>query len=430
MPKITDLPTTATVDDDADVMPIVRGGVTDQVVLGKLLVGIGDGAVGAPSVSFKGDLNLGAYRIGADRMGMTAGGELSLEVANATIANLDTANPATVRYASRAYAHPIAGVNETAAFYVRTSYGAGEEMTNGVYLEIPNTQLDTYGAGLKVIHAGAGVAMDVSAVTADGRGFEVARFLYGGGANYISTLQKDQAAGTIDNPLYEGLFCAPGGPGQPTIPGNVLPGFGMFYANQASGRAFVARKYGDGFVADGVPMFVLYENDLSTIRWSVYNDGSTVVGAVDSTAGTQTRNSPIIRCSGTEWTGIASQAKGGYFQFAYDAPGNPAGGSGFRFYTGLLGFEDLAFIVRSTGLDFNAAKSITNCLSIGNYTGTLDIVNAGPNKLASFDPTIADGETSLWLQRDSAQGNIVLRVKLVAAAGVVASGKRFLCVDT
>lgn len=362
---------------------------------------LGDGTVGAPAYSFTSNATLGLYRIGADQMGVAGGANgLVGMYGNATLTNLDPLNPAVVRYSSRLYSQPIAGVNETCALYVRTSYAnAGEAGTCGLYMDVPNTQVNTYGSAIKINHAGHGDGIYISCLSTDGAGIESARWSYGGGANYISTFQTSKATGTIDNPAFQALFCSTAGVGAPAIPGNVLPGYGLFYANNASGKAFVARKFGDGNVADGVPMYVLYENNLADLRWAVYNNGSTTVSAQPAvnSAGNITRNSPIIRCQGARWNG-GTEFQGGYFQYAYDTQ-DIITSSGFRFYTGVLGAESLAFIVRSTGLDFNAAANITNCTSIGNYSAPFDITTNGAT-IAEFTATIADGATGLLLRRN------------------------------
>ncbi len=351
------------------------------------------------------------------RTDITAGGG----GAAGTITNLDPLNPSVVRYTERVSSSPIAGVNETCAVYVRTSYAnAGEAGTCGIYFDVPDTQLDTYGSAIKINHEGHGDACYISVGSTDGRGQEVARWAYGGGSNYISTYQTDKASGTIDNPAFEALFCSAGGPGAPTIPGGVTPGYGLFYANQASGKAFVARKFSSN-VADGVPMFALYENNLADLRWATYNDGATLVSATPAanTTSNKTRNSPIIRAQGSRYNG-GNQYAGGYFQFAFDTP-DTITGYGFRFYTGILGSETLAFIVRDSsfpygsGLDFNTTGKVMNCTAIGNYTGVFDIANAGPNVLARFDPTQADGETSMWLQRNVGAVTTLQRVTMGAA---------------
>lgn len=345
----------------------------------------------------------------------TSPGTRTMWIGNTTISNLE-ATPRTVRYAQRLWAMPIAGVNESCAMYIRTNPSSAEQQNHGIYLEVPSAQQDTWGAGLKCIHQGGGDAVYVAAVASGGRCFEAARFSYGGGANFISTYQTDRLTGTIDNPAYEALFCSTAGPGAPDIRGNVLPGYGVFYANNASGRAFVARKFGDGNVADGNPMIVVQESDFRA-RFQVMNDGAVRTDALAASAATQTRNSPIMRCSGSYWDGAATQNRGGYFQFAFDVPGTPGGGHGFRFYVGNEGAESLAFIVRSTGLDFNATGSITNCTSIGNYTAPFDITTNGAT-IAQLTSTIADGETGLLLRRNVGGTYSLQRVSM----GAVDSG--------
>ncbi len=323
--------------------------------------------------------NNGASTIAEDYWSCTVAGTPGTWVAiyaapNGTITNLDPTNPSVVRFSERIVPQLVNGVNETCGLYMRTAYAnAGEAGTCGLYIDVPSAQVDTYGSGIKVVSAGHGDAIYVSMVSTDGRGFESARFDYGGGSNYISTYQKDKASGTIDNPAYEALFCSDGSPGSPTIPGGVTPGYGLFYANQASGKAFVARKYGDGNVADGVAMFELVENNLSDVRWAVYNDGATASSAKPAvnTAGNKTRNSPIIRYLGSRYNG-GNEFMGGYFQYAFDTPDTIVG-SGLRCYTGVLGAESLAFIIRSTGIDFNLGAGITNATTL---TGTFVLTPA------------------------------------------------------
>lgn len=374
-----------------------------------------DGSLANPSIAFTNEPGLGFFRAGDHALGTAVEDNLVNEFGDFTITNLDPTNPAVVRYANRLFPLPINGVNETAAFYVRID-PAVDHQTSGLYLEVTSNQLDTFGGAIKGIHAGAGDWGYVAGVAPDGRGWEVARFAYGGGSNYISTYQTSLASGTIGNPAYEALFCSTSAPGAPAIPGNVLPQYGLFYANQASGKAFVARKFGDGNVANGVPMFVLYENDLATIRFCVNNDGELRIESLNATALVQTRNSPPLRTLGAKYVdGPGNVQSGAYFQYAFDAPGNPSGGNGLRCYVGELGGEFLSFIARSTGLDLQT-NGITSCASLFNFTAALTLGTNGRTELTLDDALLTGlGTTAAKLTVDNSSGINNAAVTLGAA---------------
>lgn len=77
------------------------------------LIKVGDGAVGAPSLVFSSDLDTGIYRIGANDLGVAAGGHLGFEVKdNGTYANIGmgSAPSASSQYiilSQRSFAGPI-----------------------------------------------------------------------------------------------------------------------------------------------------------------------------------------------------------------------------------------------------------------------------------------------------------------------------------
>ncbi len=59
-------------------------GTTDTQTLSNKTVGIANGLVGTPSLNFTSDTDTGIYRVGADTMGLTAGGILGLEIKKST----------------------------------------------------------------------------------------------------------------------------------------------------------------------------------------------------------------------------------------------------------------------------------------------------------------------------------------------------------
>jgi hypothetical protein len=385
-----------------------------------------DGLVTAPGLPSATELTMGFYKPASHQIGFAVESSQVAMHGDGTIRNLDPSQVTTLRYSNRFYALPINGVNESAALYIKIDESGSDKFLAGIYTELTG-QAATQGPGWKGIHGPSCVGDFgyIAEFAADGNGWEVARFTYGGGANFISTFQTSQDGGTIGNPGMEILFCSHAGPGAPAITGRTTPQYGALYLNQSSGRAITIRKFDDGNVADGVVSISLYENNLADLRFGVFNSGETRVASLPSTSGSQTAQSPPVRVLGSHWNGSASVQTGGYFQFAYDVPGTPADGSGLRLYAGDLGSEFLSCIFRTTGLDLQT-NGISNCASVFNFTAALSFGTNGRTEMQLDDTKLTGlGTTAMVLTVDN-NGGIQLQNVTLGAADSGGTGFRLL----
>jgi hypothetical protein len=245
-----------------------------------------DGTQALPSLSFAADLDLGMFRIGANRAGMVQSNVLGWEWGNGTQLNVDPVSPSTVRYTMRGYQNPLGGVNETTFLYARIDPGVGTEQQAGLYVDITSNQLDTYGPGIKVIHAGAGDGIYV-AQFGNGSAYEAASWA-DGSRGYISTIQ---VAGLPNSTLFNALWDQAD-----------VPNFGMFYADLSTANALTIRKR-DATAAAGNTQIRLINQAGTHQPFAVYSDGATTLDGPAATVGTPEQESPELRLFGHIFNG-------------------------------------------------------------------------------------------------------------------------------
>lgn len=340
-----------------------------------------DGTLAAPSLAFANDLQLGLYRDPATGlMGFARDAFQVFGFGDDTIANLEP-TLATVRYAMRAFVPPIDGVNESAVFYSRLTYSVSEQQQAVLYFEITDTQVDTYGAPVKIIHDGHGDAMYVAMLN-DGVGFECATFA-DGSRGIISTLQEPATAkpnAVLIQTLWEST---------------TVPNFGMFFADGAIGNAFTVRKLAGS--SDGVTQIRIIERDAlsNRQRFGVYNDGAIAVSSLAADAGNVTRESPEYRTEGAYWDGAATQTIGHVWKTVV-TDDSPAAAE-IRWYERPSGV--LLAILRNAGgvgqLDMQLG-SVVNVASIQSANNG-DYYAAGALCLQLLPP-VADNDTSVTLR--------------------------------
>ncbi len=317
----------------------------------------------------------------------------------ATIVNLDPIAPATVRYAMRGYHPSMAGVNESTFFYQRMSYAVGEEQPAAIYVEIPTTQVDTYGPAIKVIHAGNGDGIYVAQVDGNGSAYEAATWS-DGTRGYISTLQ---IGGLPNSTLFNGFW------GQADT-----PNFGMFYADAVQGNAFVAHKrVGAG---DGITTIKVIE-DITTLagrhRFAVYNSGQVDLQSLLATAGVPLRESPELHFKSAAWDGANSDEQ----EIIMKVVSTGAATFELRFYQQLAGGGATLLCAITSGqlLDMQNG-SLVNVASI-QASANLDLYSTGA-LCAQLVPPPADGDTGMLLRRQLAGVETLQQVTM----GAVDSG--------
>lgn len=200
--------------------------------------------------------------------------------------NLDPVSPATVRGGIAPPIPATGTTDEQAGIYMRLAPTAPGQC--GVYLEVPTTQLDTWGSALKVIHRGEGDAVYVACFNT-GAGYEAASW-HDGSRGFISTLQT---SGLPNSMLFVGLWDQAD-----------IPNAGAFVAQLVPAHAFTAQKRSGA--SDGYPQFRVVESDFSVDRWGAYNDGSTAQRSLPATVGTPSRESPELRLIGSEYVSGAA----------------------------------------------------------------------------------------------------------------------------
>lgn len=309
-------------------------------------------------------------------VGMFAGSTRVADFTNRTIVNFDSGSPATVRYASRVYPLPISGVSETAGLYVRVDPSGADHAISGIYGEVSTAQLNTYGPAIKVIHAGGGDGIYVAQVSnarSGGAGIEVASFV-DSSLGFIST---NQTGAQPNKTLFNALWAQ-----------NVVPNFGMIYADGSPGNALTIHKWTSA--VDGQTQIRLMENDNSTQRFGLYNNADMYQSSLAASAGTTLRDSPIHRFRGAYWNGAASVNRDAYFVH-HLVDTTPT--SDMRLYMGPTGSEQLTAIfkpnVTQGGILDLQVGSIINTQNVSGYTAPLTLGTNGAT-LASLGGVAGD----------------------------------------
>lgn len=354
-----------------------------------------DGSVSSPPLAFESDTDLGLYRIGDNRMGLAVGSsELGMEVGNTTISNLESP-PVTVRYMSRLHTLPLDGAAETAGMYIRLDQSVDDQVV-GIYGEVTDDQLDTYGALMKVVHFGAGDAIYVAMFSDSAVAFEAATWA-NGSKGFISTFQADSLPNsTLYTALHEWDF---------------VPNYGLFYASEAYARALTIQKRTTS--PDGNDQIRIVENDFSRNRFSVYNNGVTRLESLPATSGTTTRDAPELQLRGAYWDGGGSVDRNMLLQHVVSG----AAASELRIRIGNTGTEAISVILRPTQLDMQENDIVAVNSVQGPAADTLEL-HTNATLCAEIDSTIADGETAFLIRRRVGETYSLQRVSM----GVADSG--------
>jgi hypothetical protein len=313
--------------------------------------------------------------------------------------------PHTVRYAARGYQLPPTATNgATTAWHCRIDYSVSQQ-AYGIFLEVPDTQLDTWGSAIWLDHHGAGDAAYVSCWST-GAGIEVASFV-NCTRNIISTIQVADCANSV---LYIGLWEQ-----------DVVPNYGMFLAQESYAKAFIAQKRTSS--PDGQPTIGIAEHGYDTWRFRGLNSGDIICESLPASAGTVKRNGQEVRSRGAYWTGAASQSVDAVFKLVVEDD-SPLAYAAYL-YVGPPGSETLSCCYRPGALDMQL-NTIQNVQYLDGYTGSVSIrSNAGGTTIATFDPTVAANETGMWLVCNQGGTTTVRRVTLSSPSG----GKCNLQVD-
>lgn len=274
-------------------------------------------------------------------------GYLKYEAMRQSIPNLES-SPVTVGYQNRFYPPPPSYATETAAIYHRMIHDA-YQFVYGIYGEVDAYQSLTGGSFTKIIHRGKGDAHYVALMrpgTPDpgGFGYEAAMFTNGGNG-FIATLQgqlgfPDSEPNQNNAVGFQALW------GDDGVDPGFIPNYGMFYANNSPGHAFMARL--NQFADQGVPQIMVTEPSFR-IRHAIYGSGATHLYGDAATAGDIDRNSPDLVLRGHFWDGTNSISieRQSLLRTVVSATGTPQ----LYYYYGTPGAETLGMISDAYGLN-------------------------------------------------------------------------------
>ena len=351
---------------------------------------------------------------GDDAATMVVNGREIMEVRPSLFSNLETGGATTINATMKLFCPPVGerGV-ESAALYIRVPHYSGNttDFSNGIYIEQPVEQAWTSGAGIKIIHKGAGDAYycamlgDNTATGADddeapsgggglggGFGYEAASFrdrqsLYiatwqglGNGGSEFPESKADQSNCIAYTALIHDDSTDPvTGGWDPFVLNN-----GAFLARNVPNNAFVA--WLSDYAPSGYPIFHLKDFDQNT-KWGVYTDGSAYYDSIPATSGSQTENAPTINLRSHYWDGDSSETR--QVTLTNQVATTPQ--SILRFDMGAPGSETLAMQLAETG-DLNIAGNFTNSGTTIRVTGRRTVTNsddAGNDGDVCFDTDYA-----------------------------------------
>jgi len=271
--------------------------------------------------------------------------------------------------------HGTDGATETAGIYCKNNMDGtpADEFSNCIYLESDPDQSNAGGAMIKALHYGGGDGIYVGHLwnntddVESSVGFESAMF--GGFQDYPTNTVPKSEQGFIATLQGNDPAFAQGYPDQSNSTGfealvhddsndpfgetTWVTGFGLFYANNSIGNAFVSKV--SDYQSAGYPEFAVKDSDLR-IKWSVFNTGGMIVYSDEATAGAQNQNAYSTEWRGAYWDGAAEQTRS--MKIAYQVSGAPTGTGTLRFDGGATGAEALLFQITDAG-NMNVTGGVT-----------------------------------------------------------------------